>query len=106
MGIIISVILAVIAHHLYEVNYLKWPPSMILLIVVTLMTTSVGLYYKLEKDEDPENGYPPDPVNYSAININDAAWNTSTSEFCFLHFSFLILCITESYERNRNIGLR
>ncbi|KAL6732898.1 hypothetical protein Aduo_003609 [Ancylostoma duodenale] len=81
VGIMISMVFAITVHHLYEVKYLKWPPTMILLLVVALAVVSVGLYYKLEKDEDPQRDYPPGPVDYSNIDINDAAWNATLMRY-------------------------
>ncbi|RCN43083.1 hypothetical protein ANCCAN_10916 [Ancylostoma caninum] len=76
-GVLASTTLAIATHHGFESRYLKWSPPAISLTVALLLVTSSALSYHLHSQDDSPRQFGPGPVNYSSINISDAAWNFS-----------------------------
>lgn len=92
-GVVISVDLAIAMHHLFESHYQKWPPFLILPLLVALVMISFLLHFALCKDSGEASNTFIGPVNYSDINPKDAAWNISrwSSHGLFLHFPNLAM---------------
>ncbi|EYC32659.1 hypothetical protein Y032_0002g1026 [Ancylostoma ceylanicum] len=75
LGVIVSAVLAAATHHGFESRYLNWSPPAISLLIALLLIMSSLLCYHLHSQDEMVREFGPGPVNYSNININDAAWN-------------------------------
>ncbi|RCN25772.1 hypothetical protein ANCCAN_28513, partial [Ancylostoma caninum] len=73
--------LAIAIHHGFESRYLKWSPPAISFLVALLLVSSSALSYCLHIQDDLARGSGAGPVNYSNININDAAWNMTLMQY-------------------------
>ncbi|KAL6737728.1 hypothetical protein Aduo_011347 [Ancylostoma duodenale] len=80
-GVLASGTLAIATHHGLESRYSKWSPPAISLLVALLLVSSSALSYRLHNQDDLVGEFGPGPVNYSSINVNDAAWNMTLMQY-------------------------
>ncbi|EPB77272.1 acyltransferase [Ancylostoma ceylanicum] len=79
LGLVCSILLAVAAYHLFEKYYLTWPPQGVLSMLAVLAWICAIL--ALQPHSVDEEMFGKGPVNYSAINPNDAAWNMTLMRY-------------------------
>ncbi|RCN43749.1 acyltransferase [Ancylostoma caninum] len=79
LGLISSILLAVAAYHLFEKYYLTWPPQGVLSMLTVL--AAICAILALQPHSIEEQMFGEGPVNYSAINPNDAAWNMTLMRY-------------------------
>ncbi|KAL6732900.1 hypothetical protein Aduo_003611 [Ancylostoma duodenale] len=77
-GIAISVNLAVVVHHLFESHYQKWPPFVILPLLIALVMISFMLYFAIYKQPIEARKNFTGPMSYDGSNPSDAAWNMTS----------------------------
>ncbi|KIH69270.1 hypothetical protein ANCDUO_00385 [Ancylostoma duodenale] len=80
-GVLASGTLAIATHHGLESRYSKWSPPAISLLVALLLVSSSALSYRLHNQDDLVGEFGPGPVNYTSINVNDAAWNMTLMQY-------------------------
>ncbi|EYB96091.1 hypothetical protein Y032_0154g3028 [Ancylostoma ceylanicum] len=74
-GIAISVNLAIVVHHIFESHYQRWPPFVILPLLMVLGIVSSVLYFAIYKQATGAEKVFLGSSNYNGINPSDAAWN-------------------------------
>ncbi|EYB89394.1 hypothetical protein Y032_0232g3029 [Ancylostoma ceylanicum] len=79
LGLVCSILLAVAAYHLFEKYYLTWPPQGVLSMLAVL--AGICAILALQPHSVDEQMFGEGPVNYSAINPNDAAWNITLMRY-------------------------
>ncbi|KHJ96977.1 hypothetical protein OESDEN_03052 [Oesophagostomum dentatum] len=82
-GVFVSLSTARLAYEYYETTYLRWSPPTIALLIVCLLGSSVILSlnrHSVEMEEMNSN-----LINYTEINVKDAAWNLTLARLLVSH---------------------
>ncbi|VDM65860.1 unnamed protein product [Strongylus vulgaris] len=79
-GLAVSAFLATMTYYLYETQYLRWSPPTIFILIAFLMGGSFVLSSQPINVDDAD-GVDSKAVDYSKINVEDAAWNMTLMRY-------------------------